>query len=764
MKKFLLPALLATAIVGTAGAKDFKDGIFTFRTTSASTVEVAKADSKTADGTKYTEYTVPATVTADGVTYTVTAVGREAFRWAYATKITLPETIDSLKYGAFNGSELAQINIPESVTYIGDYSFSSTKITEFVCPKNLKEIGYSAFFTARNLKSITFNDGLEKIGASAFYKVPITKAELPATVKELGKSAFMSCSELTEVKLSPAINSIGSGTFYQCAKLTSIEIPDGVTVIGDEAMLQCTMLTELTIPASVTKIGTGIVAKSGVAKINLAPGNTAYTMIDGVLYTANKRLLTAVPPMADIAQVNVDKDCIGISGGAFWGSKVTKVTLPEGFLAIDAYAFCQSELADINFPASLTYIGDQGFADTKITSLELPVNMPYVLDGAFAGMTKLTQLVIPSGVKLIYNHAFHNNVNLKSVTCLGSVPPVIDDVYETYDSPFYGISTTTPLYVPKGTEDAYKEAGWGEYFKITASEQGVLAMTSATPADGTVLGKYADMAADIVFGSDITIVNNKPAVFLRKDSELSGAIIEADDCWNATAGSNKQTLRVWASDYDGYTMTFSPEAETEYYLIIPAGTVKDASGNLNERIVLRWVGPAKPKPIEVVSTSPANESTFNAGWKDMVFEVTFATDVNVAVAKPAASLRSGDATTGTVIEPDDCWIATKQSDGKTVRVWASDYDGYTQSFKGVAGTEYFFTLPAGVVKDADGNVNDEIVIKIVCTNSDSVSDINAVDAVEVARYDINGRPVSKGYNGLVIIRMSDGSVRKAVMK
>lgn len=758
MKKLLLSALLTSALVCNVSAKEFTEGTLTFRTTSATTAEVAKGADKT------TEFTVPQTVTSDGVTYTVTAIGENAFKWSDATKIVLPSTIDSIKSSAFDASDLAEINLPDGLTYIGKYAFDGVKMAEFVCPKGLKKIDGSAFFAAKTLKSITFNDGLEEIGESCFYRASITKAILPESLKVLGAKAFLYCGELTEVKLPSTLTQIGAGTFYQCKKLASVDIPAGVESIGDEAFLECTAMTEIALPASLKQLGTSVFSKTAITSYKLADGNKDFALVSGVLYGSDKKLLYAVP-MKGVSEVKVDSKCIGINGGAFWGSEVAKVTLPDGMLAIDDYAFCQSALAEINFPSSLTFIGEQGFASTKMTKLVLPENLVYIYDGTFAGMENLTELVIPSSVKLILNHAFHNDKKLASVTCLGSVAPILDDVYEEYDSPFYGVSTSTPLYVPKGSEDSYKKAGWGSYFKITASETGVLTMTGADPADGTVLkDSYQNMAATISFGSEISIVQKNPEVYLRKGSELSGAIVPVDDKWVAILGSDKKSVRIWASDYDGYTMSFKPETETNYFLIIPAGTVKDAAGNMNERIVLTWHGPAKPQVAEVVSTSPAVGATVKPGYMDMAFDITFSSDITVEKAKPAAILWKGEINGGSKEDPDDCWMATKQSDGKTVRIWGADYDMFTQSFKAVKGTTYNFVLPAGVIKDAEGNLNAEIVITFKCDEGDGVDSISGETAVEVARYDLQGRPVGDSHTGLTIVRMSDGSVRKVVVK
>lgn len=560
-----------------------QDGL-TYLVTGDGRVEVSGAESGKSS------YDIPQTVVNDGVTYTVTAIGENAFWYSSAVFVTLPETIDSIKYGAFKSSYLGSINLPKSLKYIGDYAFSSTGLSEITLPESVETLGASAFFTCGSLAKITLNNGLKSIGNSAFYKCPITSITIPEGVDSISGAVFMHCTSLETVNLPSGLVYIGNAAFRGCTAMKSINLPASLKQLGDEVFLECEGLESLSIPASVESIGSGLVANSGVSRIAVDEANTNFHVVGGILYSADDRLLYAVP-MKGLAEVDVYSGCVGIMGGAFWGSEVKKVTLHEGLAAIDSYAFCQSALESINFPSSLIYIGEQGFAATRLTEVTLPENMPYVYDGAFAGCEQMTSLTIPSGVKMIYNHAFHNATKLASVTCLGSVPPVIDEVYDDYDSPFYSVGTSE-MKVPKGTAAAYREAGWGSYFStITEGEKGVLAYKSTTPADGSVFtDKYAELKFDVEFAEPVTIVEPTPKAYMRVGSLIGGQTVRPDDAWNASLENGGNTLRVWGSDYDGFTMTFAPKAGETYYMIIPAGVVKNAAGETNEQIVISVKG------------------------------------------------------------------------------------------------------------------------------------------------------------------------------
>lgn len=766
MKKKLLSLLAISGLfaLSAAAQETFKDGIYTYTTTGATTVELTKADSKDANNVEFTSYTIPAEATNADKTYTVTSIGDGVFNYKKAETVTLPETIESLGVQSMALKNMKTITLPSKLKVIGGYAFYGAGLTTVEIPASVKEIGNSAFATCKSLTSITFNDGLETLGGSAFYNSGLTSVTLPESLTEIGKSLFLKCKSLTSVKLPSKLSVLPAGVFNDCSMLTEIDIPAGVKEIGDECFLNCTALTKVKISALVEKLGTSVFAKTALTAIDIDPANPYFHLVDGVLYDTKNRLLYAVP-MKGVTEVTVNSKCIGINGGAFWGSEVAKVTLPDGMLAIDNYAFCQSALAEINFPKTLTFIGEQGFAATQLTTLTLPENMPYVYDGAFAGCEKLTTLTIPSGVRLIYNHAFHNNKALTSVTCLGATAPDIDDFYEDYDCPFYGISSTTPLYIPKGTTESYKAAGWGSYFKLTEGDNTVLTYSTATPSHGATLAKNAEMKVDIVFNEDVTIVQNKPAVFLREGSELSGATIDPDDSWKAVKGDNAKTLRIWASDYDGFIQTFSPKQDTKYYLIIPAGVVKNAAGDLNEKIVLVWNGPAAPKPINVVSTTPANGAELAAGWTDMAFNVTFDSEFTILDYGPDAVLTEIKGDTEKKITPDVSWKAVKGDDANTLRIWAADYDGFIQTFKVQEGYTYRMEIPAGIVQNADGSKNEKIVIEVSGPEASAISGIAAGESVKAeARYNINGQRLNARQKGINIVRMSDGKTVKVVVK
>ena len=73
------------------------------------------------------------------------------------------------------------------------------KVTKVTIPGSVKEIGRNAFWSCKNLKEVTLNEGLEKIVAGAFDNTNVESITIPGSVKEIDKGAFSWCKNLKKV-------------------------------------------------------------------------------------------------------------------------------------------------------------------------------------------------------------------------------------------------------------------------------------------------------------------------------------------------------------------------------------------------------------------------------------------------------------------------------------------------------------------------------------------------------------------------------------
>ena len=305
---------------------------------------------------------------------------------------------------------------------------------------------------------------------------------------------------------------------------------------------------------------------------------------------------------------------------------------------------------------------------------------------------------------------------------------------------------------------------------VALATMGLAAMAqtySVEPAANTVLPKtysnWASMSFTFNFDQAVT-VGDATSVKLMKDDPATGTEIAPDDQWNATTSNGGKTVTLWGADYDGFTCSFACE-DANYYLVVPAGVLTE------DEIVVEYYGMNAPQPAEplmVVGGDPEPNTVLPKQYSSMV-NMTFTLTFNQALTSvdPAnVELRESDPATGFVIDPMDAWNATLSGDKMSVTLWGSDYDGFTDYFF-ARDITYYLVIPAGAIQAGDVTNDEAIVIEYYGENVPGTTAIEGIDAngaTEVARYSINGQRVSAGQTGVVIVRMSDGSSRKLIVR
>lgn len=121
-----------------------------------------------------------------------------------------------------------------------------------------------------------------------------------------------------------------------------------------------------------------------VSYIEVNDDNKAYSSIDGILYSKNKKALVSCP-----------------------AKRTGEIFVPDGVESIATKAFMKSEISTVVLPKSLKYIGDMAFKDCKVlNNVQLNEGLENIGYKSFSGCVSLEHIDFPSTVKDIDDGCF----------------------------------------------------------------------------------------------------------------------------------------------------------------------------------------------------------------------------------------------------------------------------------------------------------------------------------------------------------------------
>ena len=165
--------------------------------------------------------------------------------------------------------------------------FTSKKIT-VKTGSNTLFISGSSFDYCYGIKKVVLNEGLTVIFRGAFgFAESLTEINFPSTLEEIGDSAFYDCKKLKTLDLSKTkLRKISAGCFSECADAEKVMLPETVCRIEKEAFYRDKQLTDINVPSVLTEMDA--TALSGT-KINVADFKSAGINIgDGMIWMNDK--------------------------------------------------------------------------------------------------------------------------------------------------------------------------------------------------------------------------------------------------------------------------------------------------------------------------------------------------------------------------------------------------------------------------------------------------------------------------------------------
>ena len=365
------------------------------------------------------------------------------------------------------------------ITKIYQNAFRNQKFTDvdLILGDDVKVIGANAFDSVTGLRSVTM-DGVTTVESEAFKGSSIELLNGPS-ITDIQGYAFSGCSKLQNVKLPVIVDLTGDRAFYACSRLKTVYFED-VMSVNTYAFSSCTALEKVTINRLINDAGTNmpntmrfekaapckiyvpyrslsaypaVWSEKNVVSFDIAvshnrdtyvlsdSGNGRYLLIDFIPSNANTSM--TLPNSLSYNGSNIA--IYGIKSEAFISvsGAMKNITLPSTVALIDEAAFIECAVleniyvnADNRYFTSVNGVlyskdgkmlvkyptGRTGKFDMSVSAYGSTIGIG---GGAFANAQKLTEIVFPSGLKVIDSGAFTDCTKLQTVEFTGNTPPVL---------------------------------------------------------------------------------------------------------------------------------------------------------------------------------------------------------------------------------------------------------------------------------------------------------------------------------------------------
>ena len=276
-------------------------------------------------------------------------------------------------------------------------------------------------------------------------------AEVVKYISKKYSGDFVIPSSVTVEGINYKVTSIAASAFAGCSDLTSITIPNSVTTIGKKAFSGCTALTSVTVPDGVTSIG-DMAFYYCTSLTSLTIGKNVETIYHETFGFCNLKKV-------DInSSAIVSKDYQLTSLNYYFGYQVEEYIIGESIKSIGNYAFFMNEqLTSISIPNSVTSIGDFAFrACSALTSITIPNSVTSMGEGVFFLCENLSSINLSTSLTTIEKEAFFKCKGLTSIDIPNSVT-------EIRESAFAECEKLSSITIPDGASiglKAFDDTAW----------------------------------------------------------------------------------------------------------------------------------------------------------------------------------------------------------------------------------------------------------------------------------------------------------------
>lgn len=514
------------------------------------------------------------------------------------------------------------------------------------------------------------------VGERAFQYTKAPTVTLPPTVTYVDYCGFYSC-ELSSIELPAALTTIG-GYSFAYTKLTSISIPEGVEELGASAFNRCDKLMSISLPSTLRVIGGSCFYKVPFTTIALPEG----------LETIQKTAFL----FSGLESVTLPSTLRTIGEGAFQGTALTAITIPEGVETLGDECFYNCPISEITIPASVTAVGAGAFSGTNLTEFKVAAGSKSftVQDGIlynadktllveFPAKSTITEYTLPAATLGICGEAF-DRTGIQKIT--------VGSKFRAIDGFAFCKSKLAEINMPESLVFIGEQAFAGTNLTKVVLPSALPLIQNAAFAECKSL-------------SEVTIPSSVKNIQIRAFYGCTSLV--TINCFGAVPAE----LEDW---YEAYEAPFYQVPSTAVVNVPSTSldTYKNDTYWKSAFSASQFVG-SLPGILTATTVTPADGASV-ASMDGIVFK--FAGDVSVVKSTPDVKVVEGRLVAGVPVGETvavDGWRLVKEgTDG--VKLFPEDMDGYMTPFNMELGKNYYVTIPAGIVKDAAGSLNEALTI------------------------------------------------------
>ena len=369
------------------------------------------------------------------------------------SSFTMPHGIKTIGNSAFYGCKsLSSISIPETVVTIKEKAFYYCEgLTSIVIPSSVRNIERMAFGMCTNMSELEFQDGESSLTIRDEGDLFPTFSQCPINSIYLGRNIindspnyiYSSLGSITtpfDLTISKYVTELSGGTFANCKKINKLRFEEGadtLILINDHNAYSAIM------PFSGTPIDSIYLARVIVGTDKYYPRNsiTPFANVDSTftlrigdnLSEIEKRTYAGWRISSLIISNAVSKIGVNVFSNCNYLNTVTieDGTTPLEFLDGSNFSGCQLE--SLYLGRKISYDTENSpFKQNKeaLVSLTIGDQVTEIGENQFVGLSSITNIDFPSGLKKIGKHAFYGCEALTSVSIPNSVTEIGEDAFD----------------------------------------------------------------------------------------------------------------------------------------------------------------------------------------------------------------------------------------------------------------------------------------------------------------------------------------------